>query len=65
MSDVPATSRYRLVRTLLRQDRSGPWILHVYACILVKRRSCGTELTAFERSKNRYNINCQAFVFPH
>ena len=41
---------YRLVRKLLSQDRSGPWI--PYACIFVKRRSFGTESNAFERSKN-------------
>ena len=40
------TRWYRLVRKLLSQDRSGPWI--PYACIFVKRRSCGTESNAFD-----------------
>ena len=42
------TRWYRFVREHLSQVRSGPWI--PYECIFVKRRSCGTESKAFERS---------------
>ena len=37
------------------------WTLDTFACIFVKRRSCGTESKAFERSKKN-NIGWQAFV---
>ena len=31
--------------------------LHTFACIFVKRRSCGTESKAFERSKNITSVD--------
>ena len=37
------------------------WTLDTFACIFVKRRSCGTESKAFERSKKNY-IGWQDFV---
>ena len=49
------------MRKLLSQDRSGPWI--PYAYIFVKRRLCGTESKAFERSKNITSVVKPLFVF--